>query len=264
MRQVRFVRAALACGAIALLGLSGTSFGQSLVNPNFNQYTATTDPNGNGEDYPTGWNATPIPNYVDAAGTLNYTNYANVEPWFDGTNYTLWLQTFCNYGNVSQTVTGAVAGNTYTASADFAVQDGTGPGMGYNATTLANQPNTTGYMNTGDLYSYIGLVFLNKFNSPIGTLDSDNLSNETTIPAGSVAVYNQANGFTPWLPYSVSGVAPAGTASVEVVIGWNNGGADGNTGSQSALVTGVSLVPEPASFGLLALGGLATLRRRSR
>ena len=85
------------------------------------------------------------------------------------------------------------------------------------------------------------------------------------IPAGSIGVYNGSNGATPWLLYSVNGIAPAGATQADIVVGWQNGGVDNNTGGQSAFATSVGLnavVPEPASLSMLAIGGLALFARR--
>jgi hypothetical protein len=140
-------------------------------------------------------------------------------------------------------------------------QDGTGPGMGYNATTLANQTEASPVSpNTGDLNTYLEMVFLNVHGGILG-IDT------TNIPAGSVNVYDIPSGpgagATYFEPYNVSGVAPTGTASVEMLIGWTNGGLDGGTGGQSAFADNeVITVPEPASMSLLALGSAALFVRR--
>jgi hypothetical protein len=59
----------------------------------------------------------------------------------------------------------------------------------------------------------------------------------------------------PWANYSISGVAPVGTATVRAMLGtWGEGG--------TARFDNAVLVPEPATMLLLGLGGL--LLRRSK
>ena len=179
------------------------------------------------------------------------------------------MQTFVQDGYTAQTVGSVTAGTSYTFSSQLGFQDGSAAGQGYNAVTLANQAGDPKTLDTGDLYSYLGIIFLNNHGNVAGTLDANNLSDETDIPAGSVSVYNQSNGATVWLPYSVTGVAPAGATQAELVIGWQNGGLDGSTGGQSAFATsgafGVTSVPEPATLSVLAMGaGALFMRRRTK
>ena len=213
-----------------------------------------------------------------AAGPPNYTNPGqrcqfDPTPTPMGSSWSFWEQTFCQDGTAQEVInSGITAGNTYTMTAQMAFQDGTGPGQGTNDVTAANQsagtPNNG--ENGGNGYSYVGMVWLNKFGGAIGTTNADGLSAETMIPAGSVTTYaplsppaaSNNGGFNPWTPYSVSGVAPAGAVGIELVLGWANGGMDGGTGGQAAVASDVTLVPEPASLSLLGLGGLSLLARR--
>lgn len=193
------------------------------------------------------------------------------------TGWSFWLQNFTQSGLASQPVSNTDSGQAitpgtgYTFSSQFSFQDGTGPGMGYNAVTLANQTETSPVApNTGNMYSYLGVTFENSHGVVVGTLNADGFSDETTIPAGSVSTYvipsGPGAGSTAFAPYSVSGIAPAGAASAILTIGWKNGGLDGGTGGQSAFADDATFttVPEPATLGLLSMGGMALLARRRR
>ncbi len=160
-------------------------------------------------------------------------------------------------------------GTSYTFSSQIAFQSGTGPGLGYNGVLLTNQTNPLS-PNTGNLYSYLGILWENS-GVPIGTLDGDGVSAETKIPAGSVTTYSAAaGGINSWADYSVTAAAPAGANEAVLYIGWNNGGADaaagGNTnnGQSSAFADDAqfTVVPEPATIGLLSIGAVGLLARR--
>jgi len=219
-----------------------------------------------------GWYLSPAAN-----PDFGYTNsgardqFYSVEPISSGppaTGWSFWLQNFTQSGFASQVVSGITPGVTYQFNSLFSFQDGTGPGMGYNAVTLANQTEASPVSpNTGDMFSYLEIKFQNASG---GNLAGG--TQITEIPAGSVSTYVIASGpgagSTPWLPYSTPAlVAPAGAAQAELLIGWANGGLDGGTGGQSAFADDATLtssVPEPASLSLLGLGGSALLMRRRR
>lgn len=259
MRKVMGFRAALILGgAIGLLGVASQLYGAPVVvNGDFESPTNTA---GGSDTNVDAWTLSPAPN--TNGGTLNYTNNGQrctfASPTPSGGTWSFWEQTFCQYGTATQTISsGVIPGNTYTMTAQMAFEVGSAPGTGFNGVTLANQ--AAGTLNTGDLYSYLGMIWLNNHGNPIGTSGPDNVSAETTIPAGSVTTANHV-----YAPYSVSAMAPVGAVGVELVLGWQNGGTDGNTGGQSAFATDVTLVPEPASLGMLAIGGLALLSRRRK
>jgi hypothetical protein len=225
----------------------------------------------------TGWYLSPAPN-PDFGYTNNgqrdqfYSNEPIVNPGPPATGWSLWLQNFTQSGFASETVKSVTAGTTYNFSSLFSFQDGTGPGMGYNAVTLANQTEASPVApNTGDMYSYLAVQYQNSSGAVVGPTLLDGNSAETDIPAGSVTNYvipsGTGAGSTAWAPYSVIGTAPAGATQVSLLIGWNNGGLDGGTGGQSAFADDATLtavVPEPASISLLGLGGMALMARRRR
>lgn len=104
---------------------------------------------------------------------------------------------------------------------------------------------------------FLKIEFLDAGNAVIG-------SQETLIVANG---YDGAVG-QPWSNRSVIAVAPAGTASINAVLGasttWSlpapNDVGDGG-GTARFDNADLSVVPEPASLALLGLGGIAMLRR---
>ncbi|HEY1685205.1 MAG TPA: hypothetical protein VGG19_10610, partial [Tepidisphaeraceae bacterium] len=235
MRQVTGLKLAAICGAMGLMGMVGTSFGQTVVNGDFSQGTAGVT---SGTDtVATGWTLNP------AVGD-NYTNPGDRctfgSPSPSGSAWSFWEQTFVQDGSATQTITsGITAGTTYTMSTNMQFQLGNGAaGDGFNGVTLANQASDTKSQDTGDLYAYVEMQYLNGHGANLGSPVM------TTIAAGSIPATGT---LSPWIPESVSGVAPAGAAGVELILGWQNGGLDGGTGGQqSAFATDVTLsVPEP-------------------
>lgn len=135
-----------------------------------------------------------------------------------GTDYYARLST-TNWGgwaNWHQNVP-ATAGGTYTLTADAATQDWWNP------------------------EGKLALAFYDSTNAIIGgqieRVTSDYVAN------------------LPWTSYSVSAVAPAGTASVTAFLKFYGGGAVGFDNA-------VLVVPEPATMTVLVAGGLLALTRR--
>jgi len=283
--QVSRTALLLSAAAGGLMLMPATSHGQTVQNPVWNNPengdsgTSQLAEIGGSNTSPggiKGWYLSPAAN-----PDFGYTNpgqrdqFYSVEPIVGAspgpaTGWSLWLQNFTQSGYADQVVTGVTAGNTYTFGSQFSFQDGTGPGMGYNAVTLANQTEASPVApNTGDMYSYLAIQYQNSSGAVVGPTLADGNSAELDIPAGSVTQYVQTsgtqNGSTAWAPYSVLGLAPAGATQMELFIGWANGGLDGSTGGQSAFADDEFVsVPEPASISLLGVGGLALLARRRK
>ena len=80
------------------------------------------------------------------------------------------------------------------------------------------------------------------------------------VAAGLGSAPGQPFGYA---PYSVSGVAPAGTTAVRARVSMIDAFGNPAGGGQAFVVDDFSLVPEPASVGLLA-AGLAILAFRRK
>jgi hypothetical protein len=252
MRSHVSVNALLLGAAACVLVWVPTSRAQ-VVNPNFE---LPADGATGTDTVATGWT-------LDPAVGDSYTNPGSRcqfdTPTPSGGTWSLWLQTFVQYGDANQVVTGVTPGVAYNLTAQLAFQVGSTPGTGYNAVTLVNQASDTKSQDTGDLYSYLEVEFQNAGGTRVGSIDY------TLIPAGSITAAPVGQS-TPFATYTVTGVAPAGATQALVEIGWDNGGLDNNTGGQSAFATDVSfgVVPEPASLSLISMGGVALLARRRR
>jgi hypothetical protein len=247
MRKSTVFNAALFGGAVSLFLAAAPSHAQTVLNPDFeNPNPPTTGVGSSTDTVATSWVLSP------AVGD-DYTNpgqrctFANPTP--SGGTWSFWLQTFVQDGFAAQVVPGVTAGNVYDLSAQMAFEV-----PGYNNVTLANQASDPNTQDTGNLYSYLEL----QYEHPNGSVDGAPYMLQ--IPAGSVTTANHV-----YAPYDISGLAPAGATQAELLIGWQNGGLDGNTGGQSAFATSVALnqvVPEPASLSLVAVGSLALFARR--
>lgn len=86
-------------------------------------------------------------------------------------------------------------------------------------------------------------------------------SNGQVIGASTLDVQTVLQNNTGWQEFSVSGVAAAGTTTVQARVTFNNGRlATGNP--QSAFVDDLSLVPAPGAAAMLGVAGLMAGRRR--
>jgi hypothetical protein len=147
------------------------------------------------------------------------------------------------YGNIFQDVTGesVVPGQAYTASAYFLVKANNGSdGDRFQATAGAGA------------WENVRLAFFDGAGAQIGST----LQSPTFVDGTSPQ--NQ------WIPISVTGTAPAGTADVRVYAYLTRG--TGSTPGGVMFVDDLSLeaVPEPGSLGLLLIGGGMGFARRRR
>jgi hypothetical protein len=249
MRKSLAITAAAIGASLGLLASAHTAHAQTLVNGSWESPTDTTDSTSTTVD---GWTMTQV--YTDAADTIPG-NPGQRDAFYNNTaggRWSFWGQDFQNNGTAYQTVSGAVPGDTYTFTSQMLFELGggstSGAGNGFDAITVANNPT-----NTANCDAYINLSFIGANGHSVLA------SYQTDVLAGTVTLDRT------WAPYSVSGIAPAGTAFVKVLDGWTNGGSDGNTGSQGAFFDDETLsVPEPATFSLLGLGGMALLARRRK
>jgi hypothetical protein len=243
----------LAVTAAGCLMWAGALHGQTLLNGDFSQPVDATDSTSTTA---TAWSMSPAGTNLGQRATF----HQNAGEW------AFWLQDFEPSGTATQTVTAVVPGVNYSLSALWAFElgaSGATGANGFNAVTLANNPS-----NTGNLVAYMSMQFQTSGSANVGAADVLN------ITAGSIPTADNADSFAnapaspapPWLTESIAGIAPVGASQVLVTFGWLNGGGDGGTGSQSGFATDVTLapvaVPEPASLGVITLGGLALLARR--
>lgn len=193
---------------------------------------------------PTGWT-------VDASRVISgtFNDGASSEPWcnvFDPGGFGLFFKPFTGNavdGNVSVTLSQTVAGS---------------PGLPYTMSGWAGAEANYIGMSDPNVDSLFALEFLDAGNNVIGGATLDLVA----AGLGVAPPTPPATGFN-YKPFSISAVAPAGTSSVRVSASML--GAYGNPlgGGQAFVVDSFSLVvPEPASIGLAAIGGLSLLRRR--
>jgi len=248
------IKAAVLAGSVGLLLSARHAGAQVIGNPG---WEAPTDAAGFGTDSTVAsWTMDPTVQTNGTAGNPGFRDsFYNNTP---GGNASFWLQTFEASGDAFQTLSGVTPGLNYnfTSQMLFELGNGTteGPGNGFDAITVANNPgnptaNPPVPPNTAPIKVYLQMLFKNAANHVIATDETD---------IGPTVTLDRK-----WAPYSVTGVAPVGATQVTLVLGWVNGGGDGNTGGQSAFADDATLnVPEPASIGLLGMGGMALLARR--
>ena len=243
----------LAATAAGCLMSAGALHAQTVLNGNFALPLDTSDSTSTTA---TNWSMSPAGTNLGQRATF----HQNAGEW------AFWEQTFEPSGTATQTVSAVTAGVNYNLSALMAFELGAANSTGANGFNAVNTTNNPS--NPGPLTAYMSMQFQTAGSVNVGAADVLNIT-AGTIPTGDNA-NNFANGpataAPPWLTESISGIAPAGAAQVLVTLGWLNGGSDGGTGSQSAFVTDVAIapvaIPEPASLGVLTLGGLALLARR--
>jgi len=254
MRSSAILKAAVLGSSVCLLLSARNAGAQTVLNPG---WELTPDANGYGTDSTVAsWTMDPTVQTNGTAGNPGFRDsFYNNTP---GGNSSFWIQTFESSGDAFQNVPGVTPGLTYTFGSQMLFELGSGStegaGNGFDAITVANNPGNPAATppvpaNTAPIKVYLQMLFKNAANHVIAIDETD---------IGPTVTLDRT-----WAPYSVSGVAPAGATSVTLDIGWANGGGDGGTGSQSAFADDATLnVPEPASIGLLGMGGMALLARR--
>ena len=123
------------------------------------------------------------------------------------------------------------------------------PGQNWSASAFLRDDSSDAMQGTN--FAVVQLQFLDASNNVLTTFSSPN--------------FTAANPVNTWTPEAASGLAPAGTASAQIVlvhVQINNPVTGGSVFFDDANLAAV--VPEPASLGLLAVGGLLTMRRRAR
>jgi hypothetical protein len=138
-------------------------------------------------------------------------NYQNNTP---GGEWSIWEQTFQPAaGGVYQNVGGITDGTTYTLNCDYYFETA--------------EPNVPGEV------SDLALTFLNAGGSVVGSTDVNGYSDAVYIPSSSVTTTGA------WVPYTVSGLAPAGATQVQVSFDFTGGSTV--VGQQAAFVDSADL-----------------------
>ena len=169
-------------------------------------------------------------------------------PW---SGFNPYVDPFGGFYTASQHRTGTQAGKSFG-----------GPNGGIFQNNIPVTPGVN-YEGSGYFYNFSGdavtvpdatedvrLTFYDAGGVQIG----DGVVSAPFVPAGNTDVYTLR---------SVQGLAPAGAATAQILFFLNNPSFGGGAlFVDDASFSAVTAVPEPASFGLLAVGGLLALRRR--
>jgi len=217
-------RAAAIGGAIGLFFAAGAN--AALLNGDWENPLDTTNSTSTTAD---NWTMS------DAVGAT-FTNpgqravFRNETP---GGRWAFWMQSFTLRGDATQTVSSGIV-----------------PGSPHRFATNMRFENNVPVTLTGTYYS-VQMQFLDGGSNPVG-------------PTYGTFVHNTslAGQTEQWLPVSVDGVAPPSATQVRVKIAWDGNGGSGGAISGFADTSTFEVIPEPASLGILALGGLGLVARR--
>jgi hypothetical protein len=255
MPDVSTFRAGLFGGAFVLFAVSVPLRAQNLlVNGNLD------DPGTHEADVATGWTLTEGPDGpLGPTNTATFASFANHTPaGADPTQVGLWCRSFEGglggdepsrvFAHLQQTVPG-VPGAAYTMSGWARFETFYAGGVdNLNDGATPTVPND-GPPSPTD--TFFALEFLDAGSTLLSSVQVELRAN------------GQLNDGT-WREHTLNGVSPAGTALVRVRASMIDGALNPGVNPQSAFVDDFTLVPEPASLGLLSLAGLRLLARRRR
>lgn len=217
----------------SILGLmSSTAMASLLVNGDLE------NPAENESNNITGWTLTEVG--VDAAGapldTASAISFANHTPTG---NRGLWFRSFMG---------GLVQGGSTEVDAILTQSVPGSAGTSYDLSAWYRYETFySGADEFRDTQTVLAIDFLDGMGGLLSSAELD------------IDALNAADG--QWRQFSVSGIAPAGTASVQARASFLDGVLQ--TGNpQSAFVDDFVLTPEPTSLALIGLGAVALLRRR--
>jgi hypothetical protein len=222
MNLTSFRSIGMACGASLMLAMASVSLGQNLL----------SDPGFEGV------NASA--NDVPMAGSGG--------AWSGWNN---WVSPYSGYYTASVAHSGLQAAKTFSGpNAGIYQYVPVTAGQTYTASAYFENSSTDVITDTAATED-VRMIFFSGANGTGSALATD------------VAPVNFVPGTSPvntWVQLTVTGAAPAGTESVQWMAFFNN--PDYASGSMFVDDASLTAVPEPASLGLLAIGGLAALRRK--
>jgi hypothetical protein len=192
---------------------------------------------------PTGWNVV-VSGGANTSDSLSSETFANV---FGPSGFGAFFKAF------QGTATNPVSVNLYqnvpgTAGVDYTLTGWAGAGAGY-----------SGLMPGSGTQSTLSLLFFGSSSNILGSVSLDLQANGL----GQGAPTSPATGFG-YHPFTVSGISPAGTVTIEASLAIVNAYPNPAGGDPAFVGDYFTLVPEPSAIGLGLLGASFLIFRRRK